>query len=128
MKNKVIKVNYGYDKSNIKLLSVLAYIGPLFVMGLFAVEKDSPEVKFHSRQGGILFALVALLYFVSYVISYFIYFFPAFSEIVGLLILVLISVGWFILVIMGVSGALRGEMNPLPLVGDIDKIIKGKKQ
>lgn len=121
-------MNYRYDKSNIKLLSVLAYIGPLFVVGLFAVEKDSPEVKFHSRQGEILFALVALSYLFSYAVSYLIYFFPAFLEIIWLLLLVLISVGWLILVIMGISGALRGEMTPLPIVVDIDKIIKEKKR
>ena len=50
MKNKVIKVNYGYDKSNIKLLSVLAYIGPLFVMGLFAVcEKPQDSLGCSDR-------------------------------------------------------------------------------
>ena len=60
-------MNQDYNKVNAKLLSILAYIGPLFIMGKVAVEKDEPGVKFHCRQGGILFAFVAVGYLaVSY--------------------------------------------------------------
>ena len=39
------------------------------------------------------------------------------------MLLVFISVGWFVLVIMGVSSAFKGENNCLPIVYDVDKII-----
>ncbi len=116
-------MNYEEDKSNIKLLSVLAYIGPLFFMGMFAVEKDDHKVKFHTRQGSILFVLVLLSYSLSYLIVKLLSSFPALSEVIGLLLLVFISVGWFVLVIMGVSSAFKGENNCLPIVYDVDKII-----
>lgn len=120
-------MNYDEDESNIKLLSVLAYIGPLFFMGMFSVEKDNSKVKFHTRQGSILFGLVLLSYSLSYLIVKILHSFPAVSEITGLLLFVLISVGWFILVIMGISSAFKGENNCLPIICDIDKMIDKKK-
>lgn len=120
-------MKYEDDKSNVKFLSVLAYIGPLFVMGLFSVEKENPEVKFHSRQGGILFAVAFFSYFLSGIIVYLLHPFPAVSEIVFVLFVVLISVSWFILIIMGISGAMKNQRVSLPLVSEIDKIIKKSK-
>ena len=38
---------------NTKLYSILAYIGPLFLVGLLA-DKDNPRVKFHVNQGLVL--------------------------------------------------------------------------
>ena len=46
-------MNEEYNKVNVKLLSILAYIGPLFLMGKLSVEKDEPHVKFHTHQGAI---------------------------------------------------------------------------
>ena len=43
-------MNEEYNKVNVKLLSILAYIGPLFLMGKLSVEKDEPHVKFHTHQ------------------------------------------------------------------------------
>ena len=110
-------MKYEDDKSNVKFLSVLAYIGPLFVMGLFSVEKENPEVKFHSF----------FSYFLSGIIVYLLHPFPAVSEIVFVLLVVLISVSWFILIIMGISGAMKNQRVSLPLVSEIDKIIKKSK-
>ena len=51
---------------NIKFLSAISYIGVLFVIGHFAVEKNNPDLRFHTFQGGILFVFfVFLLIFVS---------------------------------------------------------------
>ena len=43
-------MNEEYNKVNVKLLSILAYIGPLFLMGKLSVEKDEPHVKFHTQR------------------------------------------------------------------------------
>ena len=58
-------MNEEYNKVNVKLLSILAYIGPLFLMGKLSVEKDEPHVKFHTHQGAILFCFVAGAYVVT---------------------------------------------------------------
>ena len=58
-------MNEEYNKVNVKLLSILAYIGPLFLMGKLSVEKDEPHVKFHTHQGAILFCFVAGAYVVG---------------------------------------------------------------
>ena len=77
---------------NRKLYSILAYLGLLFLIGLF-LAKDDPVVKFHVNQGLILtiasFVLACL--------------FPI----------------WLIFMIMGIINAVNGEMKPLPLIGKI---------
>ena len=62
-------MNEEYNKVNVKLLSILAYIGPLFLMGKLSVEKDEPHVKFHTHQGAILFCFVAGAYVVTSLLS-----------------------------------------------------------
>lgn len=114
-------MNQEYNKVNVKLLSVLAYIGPLFIMGKVAVEKDEPGVKFHCRQGGILFVFVAVGYLVTTLLCFLLNGFPAVAEILGLLFYVGITVAWAILALMGIIGVFKHQKKPLPFIGDIDK-------
>ena len=44
-----------HNNSNIRFLSSISYLGILFVIGHFAVEKDNPDLRFHTFQGGVLF-------------------------------------------------------------------------
>ena len=44
------------NNSTAKVISILDYIGILWILGLF-IEKDDPDVKFHTNQGLILFLL-----------------------------------------------------------------------
>lgn len=41
------------NNSTVKLITILDYIGILFILGFF-VEKDNEDVKFHTNQGIIL--------------------------------------------------------------------------
>ena len=47
------------NNSTVKLITILDYIGILFILGFF-VEKDNEDVKFHTNQGIIL--CICLLY------------------------------------------------------------------
>lgn len=114
-------MNQEYNKVNVKLLSTLAYIGPLFIMGKVAVEKDEPEVKFHCRQGGILFVFVTVGYLVTTLLCFLLNGLPAVAEILGLLFYVGITVAWVILALMGMIGVFKHQKKPLPFIGDIDK-------
>ena len=58
-------MNEEYNKVNVKLLSILAYIGPLFLMGKLSVEKEEDNVKFHTHQGAVLFGFVAGAYVIT---------------------------------------------------------------
>lgn len=113
-----------YDKLNVRLLSILAYVGPLFMMGKVAVEKEHPEVKFHARQGSILFVFTVLAYGIATLLCFLLSGLPAAEEIVGLLLYVGITVAWLILAVMGIIGAIRHQQRPLPFIGDVDRLFR----
>lgn len=116
-----MNMNDNQNKVNVKLLSILAYVGPLFIMGRVAVEKEEPEVEFHSRQGGFLFAFVAVGYVITTILCLLLNSLPAAAEIVGLLLYVGITVAWAILSLMGIVGVLKHQQKPLPFIGELDK-------
>ena len=108
-----------YDKFNVRILSILSYIGPLFIIGKFSLEKDEENVKFHTAQGEILFYLMAILLFITFVVDFFINPFIEVIEVITLLAYIGISVAWIILILMGVFSAAKGEKSALPLIGRV---------
>ena len=119
-------MNEPYNKVNVRLLCILSYIGPLFIMGRVAVEKEVPEVDFHSRQGGILFGFVAGAYLITVLLCALLGSFPAVREIVGFLLYVGVTVAWVLMAALGISSAVKKQMKPLPFIGDLDKIFNKK--
>ena len=98
------------SNENDKIMGILAYVGILVVVPLFA-GGNSKFVKYHANQGLVLFIAMVLtnilwvIPFLGWVAA------PA----VGLLILVL--------AIMGIINVVNNEMKSLPLIGGI-KLIK----
>jgi uncharacterized membrane protein len=90
---------------NNKLYSILAYICPLWIIGLVAA-KDDPDVKFHVNQGIVLTIGWVIAGFLSLIFIGFILYIPL-----------------AIFAIMGIINANKGEQKELPLIGKI-KIIK----
>ena len=105
------------NNGNIKFLSAISYIGVLFVIGHFAVEKNNPDLRFHTFQGGILFAFFVLLYFIDFLIYLFLSVVPALQIIVVLLLSIGISVAYVMLMVMGIVNALKFKQGLLPFVG-----------
>lgn len=103
-------------------MSLFSYSGILFLIPLLAA-KDSRFARFHAGQGlnlclagiaysivyGILTALFALISWGA-------------AAVIGT-ILGIASLGFVVLVIMGLINVCKGEMKPLPLIGNI-QIIK----
>ena len=92
-----------------KLMSVLAYLGILVIIPILAA-KDSKFARFHTNQGLILFIssiIVSLLAYIP-VIKWF-------AWVVDILI--------FILAIMGIINAAKGQVKELPVIGKY-KILK----
>lgn len=116
-------MKYESDSRNIKLLCVLSYVGPLFFMGKVSVEKDDPDVKFHTDQGLALFFLTIILIFIDFLLSLALSFFPAMNEIISLLFSVAIAVMWVIITAMGIYSAIKKQRTKLPIVNDVSKII-----
>ena len=103
-------------------MAVLAYIGILFLIPLLAA-KESPFARFHTNQGiilcitGIIVGVALnILSVLSFAIS------PALLVITGILSLIG-SIGLFVLMIIGIVHAVKGEAEELPVIGKY-KILK----
>lgn len=95
-----------------KILAVVAYIGILVVVPLISGKyKNSPFLKFHTNQ--------SLVFCIGYVVAMLTSLIPAIGSILG----GILSMGIFVLQIICIIGAVKGEMKPLPIIKEI-KIIK----
>jgi uncharacterized membrane protein len=94
-------------------MAVIAYV--LFFVPLLTgdAKKDS-FVKYHTKQGLVLFLLVVLLNVIDWILPF--YFWWTINWI--------LSVGTLILLIIGISNAVNGKQEPLPLVGKFADIFK----
>ncbi|MDR1633818.1 MAG: hypothetical protein LBS27_02600 [Bifidobacteriaceae bacterium] len=100
-----------------KAMAILSYIGIFVLVPIFAA-KQSRFARYHANQGLVLFiaevgwAIVAqvTLSFVRGLSFYF-----ALNAIFGL-----VSLAFFILAIIGIVNAAKGEFKPLPLIGSIE--------
>ncbi len=98
---------------NTKLYSILAYIGPLFLVGLLT-DKENPHVKFHVNQGLVLFVawIVVLVAWGLLTVL------PLGSLIPGL-VRWLGGLAYLVLAILGILNANNGVQKELPFIGHI---------
>jgi len=88
-------------------MAIVAYI--LFFIPLLTDAKKDPFVKFHVKQGLIIF----IGWFVIGIIDYILSFIPF----IGWMIARLLNVLLFILMVIGIMNAAKGEQKPLPVIG-----------
>lgn len=96
------------NQSNDTLMGVLAYLGILVLVPLFAA-KESAFARFHVNQGLLLLIAEVICGVVSVI---------PFIGFLGWIISVAIAV----FAIIGIINATKGEMKPLPLIGNITLI------
>lgn len=101
------------EDSNTLVMSILAYIGILVLVPLL-VAKDNPTVKFHIKQGLVLFIAQVALWVVGNM---------SYSMMFGMLapIIMLVNLGLIILAIIGIVNAVKKLEKELPLVGGLAK-------
>jgi len=92
-------------------MAVVAYI--LFFVPLLTEAKNDPFVKYHVKQGLGLFICGVGVNILSWIFPWFL------GWIANLL-----SLGIFVLFIIGVIGASKGEEKPLPLIGKFAEQLK----
>ena len=92
-----------------KLMAVLAYIGPLVIVS-FLVAKNDPFVKFHIKQGLVLFVFQLIIWFLGMNTLYFMY-----------NVTQLINIAIWVLAIIGVFNVVQGKEKALPIVGSLAK-------
>lgn len=99
-------------KSN-TIMAVIAYI-LFFVPLLTGDAKKDAFVKYHTKQGLVLFLLVVLLNVINWIVPF--YFWWTINW--------LLSLGTLVLLIIGISNAIGGKQQPLPLIGKYADIFK----
>lgn len=116
MKVKLMKIDS--EDFNVKFLSILAYIGPLFLVGKFSAENKNPDVMFHTNQGKRLFIALILAYlsvgFIYFLIREFI---PVMANIVIVAVWVAINLIWLAGVIYGTFNAIKMLRKRIPFIG-----------
>lgn len=86
-------------------MAVVAYL--LFFVPLLTESKNDPFVKYHVKQGFVLFITAVAVNIVAMFLH------EIFFGFVG----VLLQLGVFVLLILGILNAVHGKKEPLPLVG-----------
>lgn len=94
------------------LMGVLCYLGPLVIIP-YMTSLDKPFVKFHVKQGIVLFGLEVILYIVGTMFL--------FSGLYP--IIMLLNLGTLILTIIGIVNVVGKKEVALPLIGQFaDKV------
>ncbi len=114
------------NNSNIRFLSCISYIGILFVIGHFAVERNNPDLRFHTFQGGVLFSFFTLAYFGDFLLYLALFFAPELRMIIILLLTIAISIVYIMLMALGIYHAARYEQTLLPFVGSAAVTLRTK--
>jgi len=94
-------------------MAIIAYI--LFFVPLLTgdAKKDS-FVKYHTKQGLVLFLLVVILNVVGRIMPFYLWY----------SINWILSLGTLVLLIMGISNAASGKQQPLPIIGKFSDLFK----
>jgi uncharacterized membrane protein len=98
------------DPKHNTLMSVIAYI--IFFVPLLTEAKNDPFVKFHVKQGLVLFlAFVASAIFMR-------------LPIIGWVLMFPLNIFLFVLWIIGILNALSGKQKHLPVIGEFGDTFK----
>ncbi len=93
-------------------MAILAYLGPLVIIP-FLTAKEQPFVKFHIKQGLVLFGIEIIVWIIGGMFMF------------GLLwpLIQLVNLGVIILTILGIINVVQKKEAELPLVGGFAKSI-----
>ena len=115
-------LNKDEGKSNLKIFSILSYIGIFWIVGLIS-ERDDPVVRFHINQGIIKTVVFSSLWFVIFVVS-------KILAAISTILLSIVALLWlayflimFVYVILGIINAKNEVQKPLPIIGDLFHIL-----
>jgi len=97
-------------------MAVLAYI-LFFVPLLTGDAKKDDFVKFHTKQGLVLFLTVVLINVVRWMMPFQLYWTLGW-------VFWLLSLGTLVLLIVGIINAVNGKKEMLPVIGKMEKLFK----
>jgi len=94
-------------KGQKNILAIISYIGILCLIPILTKEEDG-FVKFHAKQGLVLFIAEIITWVIFYALPYQLWF-----------LYNLLALLWIILSIIGIMNVIKGEQKPLPLIGKL---------
>jgi uncharacterized membrane protein len=94
-------------------MAVIAYI-IFFIPLLTGDAKKDPFVKYHTKQGLVLFLLVVALNIVNWILPFYMWY----------TINWILNLGELVLLIIGISNAVGGKQQPLPVIGKFSDYFK----
>lgn len=95
---------------NSKVMSILAYLGPLVIVAYILAAKD-PLAKFHIKQGLVLLIVWLAIWVLTYIV-------PFFAPVA-----MLIQLGIVVLSVLGIINVVNNKEAELPVVGKFAHII-----
>ena len=104
-------------KDEDKIMLILSYFGILCLVPLLSVKPDNEYVRWHAKQGFVLFIAEIILSVVS-MISLSIFRYVPFLGILIELIWFIVWLGVLVLAIYAIVQALNGKMWRIPLLAD----------
>lgn len=108
------------DKEDGKIMAILAYLGILVFIPLLT-QKNNRFVMFHVQQGLGLFIAWVILWFIFLFADRLFINMMSFPVCGGSIIYGLVRLALFVLMILGIINAAKGEMKELPVVGGFAK-------
>lgn len=102
-----------------KTFSYLAYVGPLFLVGLFSDIRRDPNLRFHLNQGFVLF-LCELAGMILHSIVNAILGGIILLNIIPALLFVFIGLASLALSLIGIFNVAGNRLSPLPVIGVIN--------
>ena len=112
------------EDKNVRLYSILSYVGFLWIIGVLVKEKDNKTLKFHVGQGIILSILWFAIGTFGKVLSFFVdlidfidFPFGVIGSIASLIIMIPLFIFTFVLMIIGIMNANNGKEEELPVIG-----------
>lgn len=97
-----------------KLLAAISYVWILCIVTILCAKEDA-FARYHANQGLVLLIANIAAVIVGFILG--------FIPVIGGIISWVISIALFVLMILGIINAVKGEMKPLPFIGGI-QIIK----
>ncbi|MDR1816220.1 MAG: zinc ribbon domain-containing protein [Clostridiales Family XIII bacterium] len=117
--------DWNQDWQANKVYGILAYIGFLVFVTIFAAPKTSHYSRWHANQGLVLFIVDIILWVVLAIVNNIAaaanpygYVFGG-GWVVGIIVGIVVWVFIVILVVLGIVNAVKGTQKPLPIIGGI---------
>jgi uncharacterized membrane protein len=94
-------------------MAIVAYI-LFFVPLLTGDAKKDAFVKYHTKQGLVLFLLVVLINIIGWFVPFYLWYTVSW----------LLGLGTLVLLIVGIANAVNGKQQPLPVIGKFSNLFK----